>query len=124
MAQETLGPDANYRRVRNAVLRYGIDTSHFTTERRPGVRRPLDFYLKEGTEKNGSLRRRILASGFLGKKCVECDTGMEWCGKPLVLEINHINGVESDYRRENLRLLCPNCMSQLETYRSKNRSRG
>ncbi len=35
-----------------------------------------------------------------------------WNGKPLPLILEHVNGVNSDNRPSNLRLLCPNCDSQ------------
>ena len=40
--------------------------------------------------------------------------------KILVLQLDHINGDYRDNRLENLRLLCPNCHSQTETFGSKN----
>ena len=36
--------------------------------------------------------------------------------------MDHINGRASDNRRENLRLICPNCDSQLPTYKSRNKN--
>lgn len=54
-----------------------------------------------------------------GDKCLHCSVGRQWNGVPLTLEIDHINGVHSDDRRENLRGLCPNCHSQTPTYRNK-----
>lgn len=42
---------------------------------------------------------------------------------PLVLVLDHIDG-DSTNRRENLRLVCPNCDSQLETYKMRNRGGG
>lgn len=44
----------------------------------------------------------------------------EWNGKTMVLILDHINVVSNDHRRENLRLVCPNCNSQLSTHCGKN----
>lgn len=42
-----------------------------------------------------------------------------WNNKPLVLQLDHINGVSSDNRIENLRIVCPNCHTQTITYARK-----
>lgn len=48
-------------------------------------------------------------------KC-ECCTIDSWQGKPIRLELDHINGDNNDFREENLRIICPNCHSQTETH--------
>lgn len=57
---------------------------------------------------------------------VDCDLHRRepvWAGKPIVLHLDHINGVRNDNRLENLRWLCPNCHSQTDTYCGRNKSR-
>ena len=65
------------------------------------------------------LRRAMLEAGFK----YECACGLrdKWYGAKLVLQVDHINGNNSDHRKENLRFLCPNCHSQTSTFGVRNR---
>ena len=45
----------------------------------------------------------------------------EIMGNPDGLIVDHINGNHHDNRLENLRILCPNCHAQTDTYRGKNK---
>ena len=63
----------------------------------------------------------LIKSGLLENKCANCNQLPKWDNKPLVLVLDHINGINNDNRLENLRLLCPNCNSQTETFSGKNR---
>lgn len=65
------------------------------------------------------LRRYILKHDLIPYKCAICGC-VEWQGKTLSLELDHINGINNDNRLENLRFLCPNCHSQTTTYGSRN----
>ena len=60
--------------------------------------------------------RRLLTEEF-GEKCSSCDIE-EWNGKPITLEVNHIDGQAYNNVLENLELLCPNCHSQTSTFRN------
>ena len=46
-----------------------------------------------------------------GLRCEECDIA-SWNGKPLIFQVDNINGLENDNSPENLRLICSNCQSQ------------
>ena len=68
-----------------------------------------------------TIKRRLLMAGKLRNQCDFCGLS-EWRGQPISIQIDHINGVRDDHRIENLRMLCPNCHSQTETFAGKKRS--
>ncbi len=55
-------------------------------------------------------------------KCAICHCKNEHNGKSLVFILDHIDGHASNNCRSNLRCICPNCDSQLDTYKSKNKN--
>lgn len=52
-------------------------------------------------------------------KC-DCCGLTEWMGKPLSLEIHHIDGNRYNNNLDNLQILCPNCHSLTNNWRSRN----
>lgn len=121
---------ATYQLIKNRVKDYGIDTTHFlgkltrAGQRQIGkaAKRKPEQYLTSGKkyrEKAALLRRGLIELG-VDNKCSQCGI-QDWNNKPIVLEVDHINGDWSDCRIENLRFLCPNCHSQTDTYSGKNK---
>ena len=119
----------NYKTLDKYILLYNIDTSHFTgkvwnqKERyRPfGKVANLEDILVENSlySSSTSLRKKLLKEGLKIHKCESCNLS-KWLEKLIPLELDHINGINNDNRIENLRLLCPNCHAQTDTYRGKN----
>jgi hypothetical protein len=65
------------------------------------------------------LNKRLIKEKILEDKCSICGI-KEWNGKKINMHLDHINGISSDHVLSNLRLVCPNCHSQTETYCGKN----
>ena len=56
-------------------------------------------------------------------KCEIC-TLDTWQGRPIPLELDHIDGDSGNNNLTNVRLICPNCHAQTPTYKNKNRGHG
>ena len=121
--------------IKNRVRMLGIDVSHFLGQaylrgRVLGSRKrhrgeyDLSRYLVEHSDyPRQDLKRRLLREGVLKNECAMCGQGPEWKGEPLVMVLDHVNGVRDDHRQENLRMLCPNCNSQTPTFCGRNTPR-
>lgn len=81
---------------------------------------PEDLFKEGCNHQRHVLRNYILRHNIIPYKCAICGIS-EWQGKPLSLELDHINGINNDNRLENLRFLCPNCHSQTVTYAARNK---
>lgn len=97
-------------RVRDRIKLLEIDTSHFKKARYIG---DPTYLFTSGKPYHTSLRVQYLK--LVPYECRECGIS-EWNGKPLTLQLDHIDGDRTNNALDNLRLLCPNCHSQTETW--------
>ena len=85
-----------------------------------------ETWLKENKEKftNGLLTGRGAIKKFVslrdGYHCSVCGQLPEHNGKSLIMILDHIDGNASNNMPDNFRLVCPNCDTQLPTYKAKN----
>ena len=83
-----------------------------------------EYYLKNQDEFVGKeityqwLKKIILEEQ--NHRCDICNIEDSWNDKELHFILDHIDGDATNNKRENLRLICPNCDSQLDTYKSRN----
>jgi hypothetical protein len=119
---------SNYERLDYRLKKEGISTAHFASQSAGLVkvnrarRQPIENLLVEHSRYNKQrLKERLLQRGLLKPVCVICAAPATWRNQPLVLILDHINGVHNDDRLSNLRLVCPNCNSQLPTFCGRNK---
>jgi len=107
----------NFSEEKRNSIRKGISES---SEKRKSTY--LENFMNANFEtlKMGTKARRVMIEQQ--NKCTICNSN-EWMGKPLTLELDHIDGNNKNNTRENLRYLCPNCHSQTETWRGRNNTK-
>ena len=105
-------------KIKKRINDMKLDTSHFKYSKPKNIE---ELCIENGKYRRGGLKRRLIKEGLLKETCYICGIGKIWNNKPLTLQLDHINGKNTDNRIDNLRLLCPNCHSQTSTFSGRNR---
>jgi hypothetical protein len=108
------------------VERWGISTAHFDPQAvrnaaRRRRRKPLEEILvADSTFHRGHLKRRLYQEGIKERRCELCGQDEIWNGRRMALILDHVNGIPTDNRLANLRIVCANCAATLETHCGRN----
>jgi hypothetical protein len=110
--------------VRRSQKRFCSIACQRASDRRANVER----WLATGDAPYPGQGDRHYIRGYLleqqARRCAICSAQDHWNGAQLTLVLDHIDGNASNNARDNLRLVCPNCDSQLPTFKARNRGNG
>lgn len=118
---------SNYLWLKRQVATARLSTAHWKGQAHGTSVSPRRFKAilvlrKNSKHATGVIKRLVLREKLMPYACAECGQLPVWNGKPLVLRLDHRNGIRNDHRRENLRFLCPNCDSQSDTFCGRNKA--
>lgn len=106
--------------IDNLINKYNLDVNHFTGSAWNKNIVDIDGTFKIGCKvKSERLKRALIL--MRGYECEECGR-TQWLGKPIPLEIHHIDGNPLNNSQDNLQLLCCNCHSLTPNYRNRKRA--
>lgn len=113
---------SNKRWLLSQIQRLNLSVDHFDQDSWHPKQPLEDILVKNSPYQGGSsyLKKRLFSEGILRNECYECGL-TTWRKKSISLQLDHINGDNSDNRIENLQILCPNCHSQTSTYCGRNK---
>ena len=123
----------NQKILKKKIEEYEIDISHFTGKKwqwNPNISTKQSkekYKLEEVFIKNSPVTQKVLR-GYIERhqvieyKCQTCGNDGTWQNGTISLEVDHIDGDNTNNEISNLRYLCPNCHALTETYRGKNKA--
>lgn len=119
----------NYNVIKIKILELKLDTAHFKgkawNKGLVGTTRSNRIATQDLLQKNShfqsfKLKKRLFQEGIKFPKCELCGWSEISQDGRIPVELDHINGDNTDNRIENLRILCPNCHSLQPTHRGRN----
>lgn len=116
----------SYECLKSKIKEFGIDTSHFLKpseviknlfkEGKLMRKENSEIFTQNSKTSRSCVKKRLIDDKLIEYVCFKCGNIGEWMGEKITLILDHINGVNNDHRLENLRFVCPNCNSTLETH--------
>ncbi len=113
----------NYETFNKYVELYNINITHFHRNL-SGLKKHLtnikynieDILVQYSTYGSSKLKKRLYDEGYKERVCEICGQDENWKDVEISLILDHINGIHTDNRLENLRIVCPNCNAGLSTH--------
>jgi len=117
----------NYAQIHKYLREYQLNSSHFKgkgwSKGLIGIGKPKltleEILTANNTFQSYKLKKRLFETSLKQQKCEICGWAEKTADGRIPLELDHINGIRSDNRLENLRILCPNCHSLQSTHRKE-----
>lgn len=121
----------NHAQINNAIKDYIIDIKHFTgrgwSKGLKGIGKPFNtlegILVVNSRFQSHKLKKRLFKERLKEARCEECGWEKKSIDGRIPIELDHINGNNTDNRIQNLRILCPNCHSLKPTHRGLNRKK-
>lgn len=119
--------NGNYRKAESITRFYGLELNKYdnqseyaSNQNRDRSKLSDEVFFCDGVLRSGpSIKRRLILDHGVEDKCCECGQLPWWNGKRLTLQVDHIDGNRFNNLISNLRILCPHCHTQTETYSNK-----
>lgn len=117
----------SYKIINYYIKHYNIDISHFKAYGEGAIKHSKcqkislhDIFCgNHPLYSTYKLKNKLLNENIFNSECSNCKLS-EWNSLPIPLDLDHINGIATDHRLENLRLLCRNCHAQTDNFCGKN----
>lgn len=110
------------RNIQKFIKENNLDVSHFRHSSKGGfgfTRTDDEVFSKDSPACQTTVKKRYIEK--VKYECVICSIS-SWQGSKISLQLDHIDGDNKNNLMSNLRLLCPNCHSQTETFGIKNKA--